>query len=131
RVRDAGASAVHLAGDVGVPGAVDGDRAPVVLARAAEIRRIEDGAGGRELRDEDVRAPAEHAAVRRRKVRRACRAGQINVPGALAREVDLAVEGHPGLVAGAAEIRQVGDHGVDDEPSRPVVHAEPETDYAL
>ena len=45
--------------------------------------------------------------------------------------MDLAVEGHPGLVAGAAEIRQVGDHGVDDEPPRPVVRAEPEPDYAL
>ena len=44
--------------------------------------------------------------------------------------MDLAVEVDLGLVAGAAEIRRVGDDRVDDEPPRSVVGAEPEPDVS-
>ena len=45
--------------------------------------------------------------------------------------MDLAVEVDLSLVAGAAEIRRVGDDRVDDEPTRSVVGAEPEPDPSL
>jgi hypothetical protein len=45
--------------------------------------------------------------------------------------VDLALEVDLSLVAGAAEIRRVGDDRVDDEATRPVVGAEPEPNLAL
>src|SRR5262249_28611340 len=60
-----------------------------------------------------------------------CRAGDVEVPGTVARKADLALEVYPGLVAGAAEIRRVGDDRVDDEPSRSVVGTEPEPDLSL
>src|SRR6185369_8004882 len=87
------------------------DGTPIVLARPAEIGRIEDGSAWRELGDEDVRAPAERmrGAGRRRKIRRACRAGDVEVSSPVAREGDLAPEVDPSLVTGAAEIRRIGD----------------------
>src|SRR6185369_9738018 len=107
------ASPVHFAGHVGVAGVVDRDAVPVVLAWPAQIGRIEDGSAWRELGDEDVRAPAERTrgAGRRRKIRRACRAGDVEVSGPVAREGDLAPEVDPSLVTGAAEIRRIGDSG--------------------
>src|SRR5262249_35508525 len=90
-------------------------------------------ASRRELGDERVRTPAQRliGAGRGRKVRRARRARDVEVPGRVAREVNLAVEVYPGLVAGAAEIRRVRDDRVDDEPSRSVVVAQPEPDLSF
>src|SRR5207247_8644769 len=108
----------QVAGDVGVPSAVDRDAARVVLARAAEIRRVEDGSGGGELGHEEIGAPVDIAvgAGRRRKVRRARRAGHVEVPGPVAREPDLALAVYAGVVAGAAAIRRRGVDRVDDTP---------------
>src|SRR6185436_1154137 len=53
-VREAGAAAVHAAGEVQVARAVDRDGAHYVVARAAKVRRVDEVAGRGDLGDPDV-----------------------------------------------------------------------------
>ena len=115
----------RVAGDVEVPGAVEGHRLDHVVAAAAEERGDENDAQvGIQLRheavevrerDERIRYACPDAGeVRRRRV-----AGDVDVPPAI---LD---DRHDGVAHRAAEERGL-EHGIDDEPPAPIVGAEAE-----
>src|SRR5439155_831753 len=99
-----------VAGDVRVPGTVDGDAEAGIVAGPADVAGVEEGrARGVHLRDERVRGavigqvrPHGHGEAR---LRRASGAGDVRVPAAVDGDAPAVIETCPADVAGVEEAR--------------------------
>ena len=127
------AELVRPARDVRVAGRIDRDGVRNVLARTAEVGRVEDGAGGRELRHEGILASTQCSgcARGRRKVHGGGRAGHVRVPGRIDGDAEDGSPEPVGLVIATAEIRGIREDRVDHDGARDVVRAEPNTHAPL